>query len=134
MNEVSLHNVQKATLSIPTGVITCFTGVSGSGKSTLLMDILKPVAEKTVSRRKKEASLLSSQIQGLDAFDKLIVLEQNPIGTTNRADVSTYTDLSTPLRFLYAQLPEAKARGLLGKHFSFNHIKGNVQKLLGAWN
>ena len=131
MNEVSLHNVQKATLSIPTGVITCFTGVSGSGKSTLLMDILKPVAEKTVSRRKKEASLLSSQIQGLDAFDKLIVLEQNPIGTTNRADVSTYTDLSTPLRFLYAQLPEAKARGLLGKHFSFNHIKGMCKSCWG---
>jgi excinuclease ABC subunit A len=93
--------------------------------------ILKPVAEKAISRRKKETQRLSSQIQGLDAFDKLIVLEQTPIGTTNRADVSTYTDLLTPLRHLYAQLPEAKARGLLGKHFSFNHIKGMCKNCWG---
>jgi excinuclease ABC subunit A len=131
MENVSLHNVQKATLSIPIGVFTCFTGVSGSGKSTLLMDILKPIAEKTVSRRRKTAEAISSQIQGLEAFDKLIVLEQNPIGTTNRADVSTYTDLSTHLRSLYAQLPEAKARGLLGKNFSFNHIKGMCKSCWG---
>ncbi len=130
VKDVSLHNVKNVTLSIPIGLFTCFTGVSGSGKSTLLMDILKPIAEKTIVRRRKDKVPVSS-IEGLDAFDKLIVLEQNPIGTTIRADVSTYTDLLTPLRHLYASLPEAKARGLLAKHFSFNHKKGMCKACWG---
>ncbi len=131
IEDVSLHNIKNLTLKIPIGIFTCFTGVSGSGKSTLLMDILKPVAEKTILRRRKDTAQISTSIQGLDAFDKLIVLEQNPIGTTNRADVSTYTDLLTPLRNLYASLPEAKARGLLPKHFSFNHKKGMCKACWG---
>lgn len=131
IRDVSLHNIKNLSASIPVGVFTSLTGVSGSGKSTLLMDILKPVAEKTIVRRRKEAPLLSSSIQGLDVFDKLIVLEQSPIGTTIRADVSTYTDLLTPLRHLYASLPEAKARGLEAKHFSFNHKKGMCKACWG---
>jgi excinuclease ABC subunit A len=131
LKDVSLHNINNVSINIPVGVFTCFTGVSGSGKSTLLMDILKPAAEKTIVRRRKDAIQISTKIEGLDAFDKLIVLEQNPIGTTNRADVSTYTDLLTPLRHLFASLNEAKTRGLQAKNFSFNHKKGMCKACWG---
>jgi excinuclease ABC subunit A len=131
LSRVCLHNIKDLSVSIPRGVLCCFTGVSGSGKSTLVMDILKPAAEKVISIKRKKQQPSPSWIKGLEAFDKLIVLEQNPIGTTIRADISTYTDLLTPLRHLYASLPEAKARGLIAKHFSFNHKKGMCKACFG---
>lgn len=104
-----VHNLSRFTLNLPIGVFTCLTGVSGSGKSTLLYDVIQPTVEKNL-----ESS----------PWNQLIVLEQNPLGQTNRSDVSTYAELLTPLRYLFASLPGAKTKGLEPKHFSFNHRKG----------
>jgi excinuclease ABC subunit A len=122
----SLHNLKDVSVDIPTGILTCITGVSGSGKSTLMNDLLRPAVEKALSGKKAldAVDIGGSRISGISQFDKLLVLDQNPIGHTNRADVSTYVDLLTPLRYFFADLPEAKARGLQPKHFSFNHKKG----------
>ena len=111
-----MHNLKNFNIDIPTGIFSCITGVSGSGKSTLVYDILKPSLEKN-----------------LDAtpFDKLIVLAQNPLGQTNRSDISTYVDLLTPLRHLFASIPAAAAKGLQPKHFSFNHRRGMCPSCYG---
>lgn len=104
-----VHNLKNIDVSFPINCLTCITGVSGSGKSTLIFDVLKPTLDK----------------------DKLIVCEQNPIGQTNRADVSTYVDLAKELRYFFASLPEAKARGLQPRHFSSNHRSGMCKKCIG---
>jgi excinuclease ABC subunit A len=116
LKDCHLHNLQHFDIDIPIGIFSCVTGVSGSGKSTLLHDILKPAVEKNV-----EAT----------PFDKLIVLEQNPIGQTNRSDVSTYVDLLSPLRHLFAALPAAAAKGLQPRNFSFNHRRGMCPSCYG---
>jgi excinuclease ABC subunit A len=91
---------------------------------------LQPAAEAALRGKRgrakgsKEISYRGAALEGMDAFDKLLVLDQNPIGHTLRADVSTYVDLLAPLRYFFASLPEAKARGLAPKNFSFNHRKG----------
>ncbi len=122
----SLHNLKQLKLSIPTKILTCITGVSGSGKSTLMNDLLRPAIQQALAGRKPldTVQIGSAHISGIAQFSKLLVLDQNPIGHTNRADVSTYVDLLTPLRYFFANLPEAKARGLQPKQFSFNHKKG----------
>ncbi|MBS0605588.1 MAG: excinuclease ABC subunit UvrA [Verrucomicrobia bacterium] len=126
IENATLHNLKKISIDIPTGILACITGVSGSGKSTLMNDLLRPAAEKALSGRKPIDAVKTNgtSVSGLAQFDKLLVLDQNPIGHTNRADVSTYVDLLTPLRYFFADLPEAKARGLQPRHFSFNHKKG----------
>jgi excinuclease ABC subunit A len=128
-----LHNLKDLSFDIPIGVITCFTGVSGSGKSTLMNDLICPAIKQSLAKRNKPDSVTYSgaTLSGISAFDKLLVIDQNPIGTTARATVSTYTDLSTPLRRHMAELPEAKARGLKPKHFSHNHLKGMCTKCWG---
>jgi excinuclease ABC subunit A len=103
------HNLKNFTLSLPIGIFSCITGVSGSGKSTLLHDILKPFVEKNITST---------------PFKKLITIDQNPLGQSNRSDISTYTELLTPIRSLFASTTSAIAKGLLGKHFSFNHRSG----------
>ncbi len=122
----TLHNLKKISLDIPTGILTCISGVSGSGKSTLMNDLLCPAVEKALSGRNPIDAVQTNgtRISGIAQFDKLLVLDQNPIGHTNRADVSTYVDLLTPLRYFFADLPGAKACGLQPRHFSFNHKKG----------
>jgi excinuclease ABC subunit A len=120
----SLHNLKNIHPLIPLKALTCITGVSGSGKSTLLLDILCPEIEKVLLSKKRKQLEENSPFYEFSVFEKLIVLEQDPIGTTSRADVCTYTELLAPLRHLYSSLPEAKARGLLPKHFSYNHKKG----------
>ena len=89
-------------------------------------DLLFPAARIAIDKHKskKEITHLGTHFKGFNQFNKLLVLDQNPIGHTARADVSTYVDLLTPLRYFFAELPEAKTRGLLPKHFSFNHKKG----------
>ncbi len=124
----SLHNLHGFSAKIPIQTLCCITGVSGSGKSTLLMDLLLPEVEKKLSKKPKADS---SFLKGLEAFDKCIVLDQNPIGHTIRADVSTYVDLLTPLRQLYAAMPSAKAKGLIPSSFSFNHKKGMCKSCWG---
>lgn len=121
-----LHNLKNLSISFPLGVFTCITGVSGSGKSTLINDLLRPAMQQSLATRKRldEVTYAGTTFSGLTAVNQMHVIDQNPIGHTARADVSTYTDLSTPLREFFAQLPEAKIRGLQPKHFSFNHLKG----------
>ena len=128
-----LHNLQNIDVDIPIGIITCLTGVSGSGKSTLMNDLIRPAVQQSLAKRKNPDSVeyAGAHISGISAFDKMLVIDQNPIGHTSRADVSTYTDLSTPLRYHFAELPEAKLRGLKPKNFSFNHLKGMCMKCWG---
>lgn len=121
-----LHNLKNIDLDIPLKIFTCITGVSGSGKSTLVNDLLKPAVQQALASRKKPSMVTyaNATVSKVNQIDKMLVIDQNPIGHTLRADVSTYTDLLTPLRFFLAELNEAKMRGLKPKNFSFNHIKG----------
>ena len=133
IKNASLHNLKNISATFPTGAISVITGVSGSGKSTLLADILQPALTKALKERPKpkEISLHGATISGIENIHKLLVVNQNPIGHTKRADVSTYVDLLTPLRHFFASLPEAKVRGLLPRHFSYNHLKGMCRTCWG---
>lgn len=124
LENASIHNLDHLTLRFPIGALSCITGVSGSGKSTLMHDLLQPAAIQAVASRADSAEVEKAKITGFSAFEKVIVLEQNPIGQTNRADVGTYVDMLSPLRIFFAALPIAQARGLQPKHFSFNHKQG----------
>jgi len=124
IKNASLHNLKQLDVVIPAQAFTSITGVSGSGKSTLMSDLLRPAAQKAIIARQDSIEYLGVSFAGFSAFDKLLCLEQDPIGQTNRADVSTYVDLLTPLRQLFASLPLARAKGLEPKHFSSNHKKG----------
>ncbi|QVL57154.1 MAG: excinuclease ABC subunit UvrA [Simkaniaceae bacterium] len=127
------HNLKNITVKIPTKTLTCISGVSGSGKSTLIDDLLKKGVQSHLASRSDsdELALDGATIKGLSAFNKLIAINQNPIGTTIRADVSTYTEINAPLRHFFASLPEAAARGLKPKHFSYNHLKGMCMSCWG---
>ncbi len=135
VQHASLHNLKNIDVDFPVNNFICVTGVSGSGKSSLVDDLLRPAAEKVLTPRSKEdkkvVTVGNAEIRGLDHFDKLLVIDQNPIGYTIRADVSTYVDLLTPLRYFFSELPLAKARGLQPKHFSFNHRKGMCKDCFG---
>jgi excinuclease ABC subunit A len=124
IENANLHNLKQLKLFIPSQAFTCITGVSGSGKSTLMSDLLRPAAQKAITSRQDSIEYLGTSFSGFSSFDKLLCLEQDPIGQTNRADVSTYVDLLTPLRQLFASLPLARAKGLEPKYFSSNHKKG----------
>lgn len=127
------HNLKNLTINIPTKALTCLTGVSGSGKSTLMHHILKKGVRMHLAARSKESHVQvdDTYIEGVDQFNKLISIDQNPIGHTIRADVSTYNEILTPLRQFFAELPEAKTRGLKPKHFSYNHLKGMCRTCWG---
>lgn len=133
IKNASIHNLKKIHTTFPIHCLSCITGVSGSGKSSLMNDLLSPAAHLALSSRTPPSSIefAGATIKGLDHFDKLLVLDQNPIGHTIRSDVSTYTDLMPPLRTFFSQLPEAKARGLEPKHFSSNHRKGMCKTCFG---
>jgi excinuclease ABC subunit A len=131
IKNASLHNLKNLNVEFPIGAISCVTGVSGSGKSTLVNDLLRPAVEQALRLRKKSVEYAGSTVNTLSAFDKLLVLDQNPIGHTIRADVSTYIDLLTSLRYFYASLPHAQMRGLAPKNFSFNHRKGMCTTCFG---
>lgn len=126
IQHASLNNLKNLTLDLPLGTLACLTGVSGSGKSTLLNDLLRPACEQSLARRQRQdrVDYKGAAVSGLKQIDKLLVMDQNPIGQTNRADVSTYIELAPPLRQFFAALPEAKIRGLQPKNFSSNHLKG----------
>ncbi len=116
------HNLRNVTAAFPLGVFTCITGVSGGGKSTLVVDTLY----KAVSRRLMGSGEVPSahvRIDGLDQLDKIIDIDQSPIGRTPRSNPATYTDLFAPIRDWFAELPESKARGYKAGRFSFN-VKG----------
>ena len=116
------HNLQKVNAEFPLGLFVAVTGVSGSGKSTLVEDIL----QKTLSRHFFRARVVPGQhdrIKGLEHLDKVIDIDQTPIGRTPRSNPATYTGLFTPIRDLFAEMPEAKLRGYGPGRFSFN-VKG----------
>ncbi len=116
------NNLKNISAEIPLGVFTCVTGVSGGGKSTLLIDtVYKAAARKLVGTR--EAPAEHDRIEGLELLDKIIDIDQSPIGRTPRSNPATYTGAFTPIRDWFAGLPEAKARGYEPGRFSFN-VKG----------
>ncbi len=116
------NNLRGINVAFPLGVLTCVTGVSGSGKSTLVIDTLRAALEQHLYRTKERAAPHGG-IKGLSFVDKCINIDQTPIGRTPRSNPSTYTGLFTPIRDLFASLPEAKARGYSPGRFSFN-VKG----------
>jgi len=116
------HNLKNVTAEIPLGLFTCVTGVSGGGKSTLLIDTLY----KALARRlngASEAPARFDRIEGIEHLDKIIDIDQSPIGRTPRSNPATYTGAFTPIREWFAGLPESKARGYEPGRFSFN-VKG----------
>ena len=116
------HNLKNVTVSVPTGIFTCFTGVSGSGKSSLVVDTLLPAARATLYSATAPIGECDA-VEGLDNVDKVISIDQAPIGRTPRSNPATYTGVFALLRELYAGLPEARARGYKAGRFSFN-VKG----------
>ena len=116
------NNLKDVTLEIPGGLLTCITGVSGSGKSTLINDTLYAAAAKHLYGSTTEPAPYK-EIVGLDLFDKVINVDQAPIGRTPRSNPATYTGLLTPIRELFAQVPESRVRGYGPGRFSFN-VKG----------
>ena len=116
------NNLQNVNVKIPLGVFTCVTGVSGSGKSTLINSTLYPVVAQTINRSRIVASA-HKEIKGIDQIDKIVDINQSPIGRTPRSNPATYTGLFTPIRELLAETPESRARGYKPGRFSFN-VKG----------
>jgi len=125
------HNLKNIRVEIPLGCFVTITGVSGSGKSSLLSDILFPVLSNTVGRTHLSTGDYDS-ITGTDNIDKVISINQNPIGRTPRSNPATYVGLFTPVRELFAGLPEAKARGYKSGRFSFNVKGGRCEACEGA--
>ena len=116
------NNLKNVTASIPLGLLTCITGVSGGGKSTLLIDtVYKAVARRLNGAREHPGA--HDKLEGLEHLDKVIDIDQSPIGRTPRSNPATYTGAFTPIRDWYAGLPEAKVRGYQPGRFSFN-VKG----------
>jgi excinuclease ABC subunit A len=116
------NNLKSVSVEIPVGLMTCVTGVSGSGKSTLINDTLYRRAAQVLNRA-AEAGAPCRDIRGLEHFDKIVDIDQSPIGRTPRSNPATYTGLFTPLRELFAATQEARARGYSPGRFSFN-VKG----------
>ena len=116
------NNLKNVTFDLPVGVLVCITGVSGSGKSTLINDTLYKTVSQHIYASSDEPAPFES-IEGLEHFDKVINVDQSPIGRTPRSNPATYTGLFTPIRDLFAGVPESRARGYGPGRFSFN-VKG----------
>ena len=117
------NNLKNVTAQIPAGLLTCVTGVSGSGKSTLVNQTLYPIAARALNGATTISPQAYDDIEGLDLLDKVVDIDQSPIGRTPRSNPATYTGLFTPIRELFAQTQEARARGYRPGRFSFN-VKG----------
>ncbi|WP_374317571.1 excinuclease ABC subunit UvrA [Pseudoxanthomonas kaohsiungensis] len=124
------NNLKDVDLDVPAGLMTCITGVSGSGKSTLINDTLYALAANEINGASHQPAPYR-EIEGLDLFDKVVDIDQSPIGRTPRSNPATYTGLFTPLRELYAQVPEARARGYSPGRFSFNVRGGRCEACQG---
>jgi len=125
------NNLKNQDLTLPLGKLICVTGVSGSGKSTLIHDTLHPILAKEFYNSKKDP-LEYKSIDGLKEIDKVIEVDQSPIGRTPRSNPATYTGVFSDIRSLYTQLPEAKIRGYKPGRFSFNVKGGRCESCEGA--
>ncbi|MCI4669606.1 MAG: excinuclease ABC subunit UvrA [Bacteroidia bacterium] len=125
------NNLQEVDLKLPLGVFVCVTGVSGSGKSTLINETLHPIISQFLYRSKKKPMAFDS-FEGLDHVNKVVRIDQSPIGRTPRSNPATYTGVFTYIRELFAQLPESKARGYKIGRFSFNVKGGRCDECEGA--
>ncbi len=124
------NNLKNVDIDIPSGLFTCITGVSGSGKSTLINDTLYALAANEINGASHTAAPYRD-ILGLDLFDKVVNIDQSPIGRTPRSNPATYTGLFTPLRELFSQAPESRARGYSPGRFSFNVRGGRCEACQG---
>src|SRR5881227_2758274 len=126
----SMHNLKDIDVEFPVGKFVCVTGVSGSGKSTLVNEIVyKSLANRLHRMRVKPGE--HESVDGIECFDKVIDIDQSPIGRTPRSNPATYTDLFTPIRELYSLTPEAKVRGYKPGRFSFNVRGGRCETCKG---
>jgi excinuclease ABC subunit A len=126
----SEHNLKNIDVSIPLGVFTVITGVSGSGKSTLLSDVLYPALANRVNRAQKPEGAYKA-LEGVEFIDKVINIDQSPIGRTPRSNPATYVGVFNSIRDLFASLPESKARGYKPGRFSFNVAGGRCEHCKG---
>jgi excinuclease ABC subunit A len=124
------NNLKDVTVDIPLGVMTCVTGVSGSGKSTLVIDTLYKVLGQRLYRSRERAGAVRD-IRGLEQLDKVINIDQSPIGRTPRSNPATYTGVFADIRDLFAQLPESKVRGYKPGRYSFNVKGGRCEACAG---
>ncbi len=124
------NNLKQLDLAIPLGLMCCVTGVSGSGKSTLINDTLYPVSAARLNGAKTEPAPHLA-IEGLELLDKVVDIDQSPIGRTPRSNPATYTGLFTPIRELFAATPEARSRGYGPGRFSFNVKGGRCEACAG---
>lgn len=125
------NNLKNVTLDIPLGALVCITGVSGSGKSSLITNTLYPILNKHFYRAEKEP-LPYKKIEGIEFLDKIVDVDQSPIGRTPRSNPATYTGVFTDIRNLFAQLPESKIRGYQLRRFSFNVKGGRCEVCQGS--
>jgi len=123
VQHASVNNLQAVDAVFPLGVLTCVTGVSGSGKSSLVIETLYRLARKGLERKKSTVELDGAILSGVDGIDKIVDIDQSPIGRTPRSNPATYTGVFTPIRDLFSRLPESRARGYTAGRFSFN-VKG----------
>lgn len=131
LSGVTEHNLKDVAVEIPLGKFTCITGVSGSGKSTLLSDVFFPVLSNKIMRSSLPVGAYK-EISGIEHIDKVINIDQSPIGRTPRSNPATYVGVFDGIRELYASLPEAKARGFKSGRFSFNVKGGRCENCQGA--
>ncbi len=124
------HNLKDIDVRIPLGVFVCVTGVSGSGKSSLIYDVLYKALRQRIYKSKEKAGLFRS-ITGWRSIDKVIMIDQDPIGRTPRSNPATYTNVFTHIRRLFSQLPEARIRGFKPSRFSFNVRGGRCEACSG---
>ena len=127
---VRSHNLRNVDVDIPLGVFTCITGVSGSGKSSLVIDTLFPLLKQKLYRSRERAGVASS-ITGFEAIDRVIDIDQSPIGRTPRSNPATYTGIFTFIRELFTKIPESRMRGYKEGRFSFNVKGGRCETCAG---
>ena len=120
------NNLKNVSVEIPLGILVCVTGVSGSGKSTLINETLQPYLSRHFYHSQKEP-LPFERIEGAEALDKVVSVDQSPLGRTPRSNPATYTDVFTDIRHLFIQMPESKMRGYKPGRFSFNVAGGRCE-------
>lgn len=131
INNININNVKNLSVKIPLLNFVCVTGVSGSGKSSIVLQTLLPIAQEILNHSKKFSKVDGVEIQGLEELDKVIYLDQSPIGRTPRSNPATYTGVMDDIRTLFSQTKEAKVRGYGISRFSFNVKGGRCEKCQG---